>query len=296
MRNRLLGLGAVLVLVGGPAALLGTTGDPPGDSGTHAAPPVVASSSGRVPKPARGRSGQSEHSTQTARSIGIGVRLPARQVPRCDAAAVAGATAKGSYSIVMERPTEVYASPGGSRAVGRFGRLDENGFPSVFGVVGVRLNNACRPAWYEAQLPVLPNGTTGWIRASAVDFYRVTTRIVVSLRLRRLVAYRNGVPVLHATIGIGAPQTPTPTGRYFVNERYRLSDADGPFGVAALGISAHSTVLYNWAEHGPIALHGTNDPASIGAAVSHGCVHVPNTDMRRLLQLAPAGTPVVIHS
>jgi lipoprotein-anchoring transpeptidase ErfK/SrfK len=295
MRSRLLGLGALLTL-GGTAAVLGVAGSPSGNSDARAAGPVVVTPAELVPKPSPVPAVQSEHSTQAALSIGIGARLRAQPVPRCDAEAVAGATAKGSYAIVVQRPTDAYASPGGSRSVGRFDRLDENGFPSVFGVVGVRLNSACRPSWYEAQLPVLPNGTTGWIRASAVSSYRVATRIVVNLGSRRLVAYRNGVPVLRATIGIGAPQTPTPTGRYFVDERYRLTDPNGPFGVAALGISAHSTVLYDWAEHGPIALHGTNDPSSIGAAASHGCVHVPNVDMRRLLQFAPAGTPVVIRA
>jgi len=48
-------------------------------------------------------------------------------------------------------------------------------------------------------------------------------------------------------------------------------------------------------EGGPIALHGTNDPASIGQAASHGCVRLRNADARWLLRLAPAGTPVLIR-
>jgi lipoprotein-anchoring transpeptidase ErfK/SrfK len=80
-----------------------------------------------------------------------------------------------------------------------------------------------------------------------------------------------------------------------VNERYLLTSADGPFGVAALGISAHSDVLKNWVQGGPVALHGTDQPSLIGDAVSHGCVRLANAVMIRLFRLAPAGTPVLIR-
>ena len=94
---------------------------------------------------------------------------------------------------------------------------------------------------------------------------------------------------------MGTPQTPTPLGRFYINERFILTDSNGPFGVAALGISAHSNVLTDWVQGGPIALHGTNEPLSIGHADSHGCVRLSNADMRRLLPYAPAGTPVLIR-
>jgi lipoprotein-anchoring transpeptidase ErfK/SrfK len=55
-------------------------------------------------------------------------------------------------------------------------------------------------------------------------------------------------------------------------------------------------VLHDWAQGGPIALHGTNEPGLIGVAASHGCVRLTNGVMRRLFALAPAGTPVVIRA
>jgi lipoprotein-anchoring transpeptidase ErfK/SrfK len=100
--------------------------------------------------------------------------------------------------------------------------------------------------------------------------------------------------VLRVPVAVGAASTPTPTGHFFVNERYVLDDPNGAFGAAALGLSAHSTVLPEWAEGGPIALHGTNEPWLIGSAVSHGCVRLRNGDIERVLQLSPAGTPVII--
>ena len=43
------------------------------------------------------------------------------------------------------------------------------------------------------------------------------------------------------------------------------------------------------------ALHGTNNPSSIGQAVSHGCVRLRNEDIAFLYDLVPVGTPVYIY-
>jgi lipoprotein-anchoring transpeptidase ErfK/SrfK len=201
------------------------------------------------------------------------------------------ASVVGIRAIVRSRP-----SPEG-RVVARLARVDENGFAEVVGVVASRVGGSCRPGWYRVQLAVLPNGTEGWVRAWAVDVYRVSTRIVVDLSQRRLVLYRAGKVVFHTAVAVGSPATPTPPGRYFVNERWTLRDASGPFGPAALGISAHSVALQNvWVEHGPIAIHGTNEPWSIGGAESNGCIRLSNDAMRELFPRAPAGTPVIVRA
>ena len=43
------------------------------------------------------------------------------------------------------------------------------------------------------------------------------------------------------------------------------------------------------------AIHGTNQPQTIGHAVSHGCVRVRNEDIDRLYEMVPVGTPVYIY-
>ncbi|QJR34414.1 L,D-transpeptidase [Gemmatimonas groenlandica] len=43
------------------------------------------------------------------------------------------------------------------------------------------------------------------------------------------------------------------------------------------------------------ALHGTNNPASIGQAVSHGCVRLRNEDIAALYERVAVGTPVYIY-
>jgi hypothetical protein len=43
------------------------------------------------------------------------------------------------------------------------------------------------------------------------------------------------------------------------------------------------------------ALHGTDNPASIGRSVSHGCVRLRNEDIARLYGMVAVGTPVFIY-
>ena len=42
-------------------------------------------------------------------------------------------------------------------------------------------------------------------------------------------------------------------------------------------------------------IHGTNNPASIGQSVSHGCIRVRNEDIQTLYEIVPIGTPVFIY-
>ena len=43
------------------------------------------------------------------------------------------------------------------------------------------------------------------------------------------------------------------------------------------------------------ALHGTDEPLSVGKAASHGCVRLRNEDIAYLYALVPVGTPVYIY-
>jgi L,D-transpeptidase-like protein len=43
------------------------------------------------------------------------------------------------------------------------------------------------------------------------------------------------------------------------------------------------------------ALHGTNQPNSIGRSVSHGCIRLRNEDIAKLYDIVPVGTPVYIY-
>jgi lipoprotein-anchoring transpeptidase ErfK/SrfK len=249
----------------------------------------------------------SESSSSVAYAAGLGsrgfasvpvVQPPAKTPVQCTAATTGVASPRVAYVGIVKHVAVIRKEPqGGSAVVERLGRLDQNGFREVLGVIGARSGADCAPAWYRVALSVLPNGTTGWVRAWALHTYRVRSRIVIDISQRRLRLYRSGKLEFETSAAVGASATPTPLGRYFINERYVLANAGGPFGPYALGISAHSNALQHvWVEDGPIGIHGTNEPWSIGHAASHGCVRVANDVMRRLFPLAPAGTPVIVQA
>ena len=185
--------------------------------------------------------------------------------------------------------------PGGA-PVRAFERKNANGVVTVFGVLGAVRNERCRPTWYRVQLPIRPNGATGFVRARDVELFRVRTRIEVDLSERRIDFFRGGRRVLRVAAAIGAEGTPTPTGRYYVNQRLLSGDPSGPFGPGGIGISAFSPVLTGWTQDGPIAIHGTNNPGSIGEAASYGCLRIENRHAERMLRANPEGTPVVIRA
>ena len=249
----------------------------------------------------------SENSHQAAYPAGLGAhvvssvhvdRRLAGARSRCSGETAAVGSQRLAYAALVTQTAVIRRAPNAQAAViTQLGRVDVNGLPEVLGVIGVHSNVRCAADWYRVQLAVVPNGTAGWVRAWAVRTYRVRSRIVVDLSDRSLTLYRSGKVALETPVAVGATATPTPRGRYFVNERYKLPDATGPFGPAALGISAHSNVLQAvWVEDGPIGIHGTNEPWSIGRAASHGCIRVSNSVMRRLFRLAPAGTPIVVRA
>ena len=216
-------------------------------------------------------------------------------VPPCAAGSErAVGSSRVAWAAVLTRPANAFRAPGHG-LIARFGRLNVNRVPSVFGVLGERVDGSCDAKWLHVELPLRPNGATGWVLAANVRRVPVRTRITVDISERRVRLYRNGRLILSAVAAVGASATPTPVGRYYVNQRLIPSDPGGPFGPGAVGISAFSPVLTGWAQGGPVAIHGTNEPWSIGHAVSNGCIRVRNTVFRRLFARTPAGTPVVIR-
>jgi len=216
-------------------------------------------------------------------------------VRHCAAGTVEPAgSADVAWAAAALRTTTAYRSPGRS-PIRRFGVRNVNGAATVFGVLGRAVDARCRAVWLHVELPIRPNGATGWVRAADVEQLPVRTRITVDLSQRRVRLYKKGKLVLSAIAAIGSSATPTPLGRYYVNQRLIPEDPNGPFGPGAVGISAFSTVLTGWTQGGPIAIHGTNEPWSIGRAVSNGCIRLPNSVLRRLFAEAVAGTPVLIR-
>jgi lipoprotein-anchoring transpeptidase ErfK/SrfK len=230
----------------------------------------------------------------TALVAGWGVRPDAVAAGTCvPDVKVALGGAKRAYAAVVVRRTRAFRAPG-RRPFATFETLNANGVPTVLGVLGKRVDAGCHVRWYHVELPLRPNGVTGWVRAADVAVGSVRTRIVVDLSGRTVTLLRDGKRVLTTRAAVGSSSTPTPRGRYYVNQRLIPEDPNGPFGPGALGISAFSNVLTGWVQGGPIAIHGTNAPWSIGRAVTNGCIRVRNPVLTRLFGSTLAGTPVII--
>ncbi len=84
-------------------------------------------------------------------------------------------------------------------------------------------------------------------------------------------------------VAVGKPSTPSPIGNWVIVQK--SVDPGGPFGARWMRLSVP------WGSYG---IHGTNNPASIGRAVSHGCIRMYNKDVIKIYDQTPIGTPVNI--
>jgi len=158
-----------------------------------------------------------------------------------------------------------------------------------------RVVQAGADLWYEAWLPVPPNGSRGWVPAEGLALYQVSSEIVIDRKRRALRVFRDGVIVASFTCAVGTADLPTPPGYFFVMEKVRPNEPNGAYGVLAIGISAFQPKLLSWPGNGQVAIHGTNQPSLIGEAVSHGCVRLTNHDILAVGRLVPIGSPVIIQ-
>jgi hypothetical protein len=166
--------------------------------------------------------------------------------------------------------------------------------PNALTVLGTR-TDAGGQLWVRVRLPVLPNGTVGWVRRHSLGAYQtVSTHLIVDRQRLRATLYRNGRPVFTAPVGVGTDSWPTPAGKFMIRSELRRY-ASPFYGPVAFGTSARSAVLTDWPGGGFVGIHGTNEPRLIPGRISHGCVRMLNSDVLRLAKMMPVGTPVTIR-
>lgn len=116
------------------------------------------------------------------------------------------------------------------------------------------------------------------------DLYRASHyNITVNVAGRKLTLFKEGKLFKTYPIAVGKPSTPTPKGNFRIINK--ASNPGGPFGARWLGLST---------PNGDYGIHGTNNPSSIGKAVSNGCIRTYNNNIIELYNLVPVGTPVKI--
>ncbi len=200
----------------------------------------------------------------------------------------AAALAAPAHGFQVARPLHALAlrsSPGGA-VVARVGSRTPFGSPLVLGV------GARRGRWVGLISSALPNGRLGWADRRRLRFQDVRYAISVDLSRRELVLRDGGLVVRRVTVAIGRPSSPTPTGRFTVTDKLAGGALARVYGCCILALSGHQPhPPPGWRGEARLAIHG----GSMAGAVSAGCLHAPERDLRFLIATVPLGTPVRIR-
>jgi lipoprotein-anchoring transpeptidase ErfK/SrfK len=180
----------------------------------------------------------------------------------------------------------LHAAPGSDRVLAVANRTTEFGSRTTFAVTGIR------GRWAEVISPLLANDEHGFVRRSELKLSRVRVAIDVDLSARRLRVWRGRVILRRVVIAVGAAASPTPIGRFAVTDQLTRFNTSA-YGCCILALSGHQThVPPGWTGGDRLAIHGGG---GLGSAVSTGCLHAGEADLRWLLRRVPLGTQVVIH-
>ena len=152
------------------------------------------------------------------------------------------------------------------------------------------------PGWERVLLPSRPNRATGWLYTggSRLDTRRSSYLVRISVGARTLSILDGGRLLGTWTAAVGAPATPTPTGRTFLLAL--LAPPHPTYSPLILPLGFHSDTLDTYGGGpGTVGIHGWPDPSVFGRAVSHGCVRVPAAALH-ILSRVPLGSLVLITS
>jgi lipoprotein-anchoring transpeptidase ErfK/SrfK len=189
-------------------------------------------------------------------------------------------------------PVSVLARPGGVP-------LATVGAKTSFGSARVLSVTRRSGHWLRVSTADLQSGRDGWIDANApsITISKTPVEIVIRLGTKTLELRRADQVLRRFTVGVGAPESPTPTGRFAVTDELAGPSYSPVYGCCILALSVRQTRLpAGWTGGDRIAIHGTNVASTIGNALSSGCLHATDADLRYLMRLVPLGTPVTISN
>jgi L,D-transpeptidase catalytic domain len=190
----------------------------------------------------------------------------------------------------VRRPALLRRQPAGKPLM-RLAAKTEWESPRVFGVVRREGD------WLAVQAPELPNGRVGWLNSRDARLDCTTWSLHADLSKKKLFVRREGHTVRALPVAIGRSTNPTPKGRYSVTDKLRVTDSGSPYGCCVLALTGHQTNLpADWPGGDRLAVHATQDVASIGQAASLGCLRSHPNQVRWLIETIPLGAPVFIRS
>jgi lipoprotein-anchoring transpeptidase ErfK/SrfK len=220
----------------------------------------------------------------------VGPAMDTNEVRRAPSASGAPEKPPGYLLVRIERDMPVTARPGGGRTVGTMPSSSKYyHVPTVAWI----LERSPNGRYGKVALPYSGTRRTGWIPLKGLRRSRTTVMVRADISRHRITVHRGDRVLMRFPAATGARWSPTPTGMFFVTDRVPFSG--GYLGSYAFGISGIQTRLpAGWSGGNQLAIHGTNDPGSIGRSASAGCLRVSERTLARLKPLLQLGTPVVI--
>ena len=129
-------------------------------------------------------------------------------------------------------------------------------------------------------------------------------RITIDQSAHLLTLERFGHPTVSFAVAVGQPAYPTPDGHFTIISKVEnptwVPPPDAPWAQGAVPIppgpgNPLGTRWMGLSAPG-VGIHGTDDPASIGYSVSHGCIRMQIPDAERLFTMVSVGMGVYIHA
>jgi lipoprotein-anchoring transpeptidase ErfK/SrfK len=169
--------------------------------------------------------------------------------------------------------------------------ITEFGSSQTFAIV------ARRGRWLGVTTSALSNSRLGWLRANrSLRVTQASIRLMLDLSRRQLILFDGDRALRRMTVGVGRPSSPTPRGHFSITDKLPGSRYGSYYGCCILVLSAHQPKLPPaWHGGDRIAIHGTTDPSSIGAATSAGCAHARDSDLHALMRLVRLGTALIVR-
>jgi L,D-transpeptidase catalytic domain len=219
--------------------------------------------------------------------------------------AVERATPRLSKLPLREEPDPrelvVRVAPGGrltlrdgpnGRILSRIGDRTEFGSPQVLSPVELYRG------WIAVQHTSLGNDGVAWIEARRAPLVYAgrLVRLEVDLSRRELRVFSNDRLSRRMSVAVGAADTPTPPGEYYVTDKLPGARFGSSYGCCILALSGHQPNLpRGWSGGDRLAIHGSPTP-TWGQAVSNGCFHASRRNLRYLMKTVPLGAEVVVHA
>jgi len=133
------------------------------------------------------------------------------------------------------------------------------------------------------------------------------TKVEVDVKTNMLGVFESDKIIAAYPVTVGSTQTATPIGEWKVRGVAKLptfrydkrmlkrGERSKNFHLLPPGPNSPVGVVWIALNKRGIGIHGTDDPDTIGQAVSHGCIRLANWDVVRLAAKVKAGVPVSVH-